>query len=85
LSGKRDDAVRILSELHELSQKRYVSPFEFATIQFVLGHLDAGFEWLAKAYQDRCFELIVIKVDPRFDSLRGDSRFTKLAAQLGVT
>src|SRR5579864_24649 len=85
LSGKRDDAVRILSELHELSQKRYVSPFEFATIQFVLGHLAAGFEWLAKAYQDRCFELIVIKVDPRFDSLRGDSRFTKLAAQLGVS
>jgi TolB-like protein/Tfp pilus assembly protein PilF len=85
LSGKRDDAVRILSELHELSQKRYVSPFEFATIQFVLGHLDAGFEWLAKAYQDRCFELIVIKVDPRFDSLRGDARFTKLATQLGVS
>jgi serine/threonine-protein kinase len=85
LSGKRDDAVRILSELHELSQKCYVSPFEFATIHFVLGNLDAGFEWLAKAYQDRCFELIVIKVDPRFDSLRGDSRFTKLAAQLGVS
>jgi TolB-like protein/Tfp pilus assembly protein PilF len=85
LSGKRQEAVRILSELHELSKKRYVSPFEFATIHFVMGHLDEGFEWLAKAYQDRCFELIVIKVDPRFDSLRGDPRFPKLAAQLGVS
>jgi serine/threonine-protein kinase len=85
LSGKRQEAVRILSELHELSKKRYVSPFEFATIHFVLGHLDEGFEWLAKAYQDRCFELIVIKVDPRFDALRGDPRFSKLAAQLGVS
>jgi hypothetical protein len=25
---------------------------------------------LAKAYHDRCFELIVIQVDPRFGSLR---------------
>jgi serine/threonine-protein kinase len=85
LSGRRDDTVRILSELDGLSKTRYVSPFEFATIHFVLGHLDEGFEWLSKACQDRCFELIVIKVDPRFDSLRGDPRFTKLAAQLGVT
>ena len=85
LAGRREEAVRILSELHELSKKRYVSPFEFATIHFVLGHLDEGFEWLAKAYQDRCFELLVIKVDPRFDSLRGDPRFPKLAAQLGVS
>src|SRR5690348_10877047 len=85
LSGKRQEAVRILSELHALSKKRYVSPFEFATIHFVLGHLDEGFEWLAKAYQDRCFELIVIKVDPRFDALRGDPRFPKLAAKLGVS
>jgi len=84
LSGKRADAERILSELHELSRKRYVSPFEFASLLFVLDQLEEGFEWLAKAYQDRCFELIVIKVDPRFDSLRGDARFTKLSAQLGV-
>jgi hypothetical protein len=33
-----------------------------------MGELNEGFEWLAKAYQDRCFELIVIKVDPRFDA-----------------
>jgi hypothetical protein len=55
-----------------------------ASIHFVLGHLDEGFEWLAKAFQDRCFELISIKVDPRFDALTKDARFTKLSAQLGL-
>jgi hypothetical protein len=54
-------------------------------MHFALGELALGFNWLAKAYQDRCFELIVNNVDFRFDALRGDSRFTALAAQLGVT
>jgi hypothetical protein len=69
----------------DLSKKRYVSPFEFFSMHFALGELALGFNWLAKAYQDRCFELIVNNVDFRFDALRGDSRFTALAAQLGVT
>ncbi|MBV9742188.1 MAG: tetratricopeptide repeat protein [Acidobacteriia bacterium] len=85
LSGKHNEARHILSELLDLSKKRYVSPFEFASMHFALGERDEGFEWLAKAYQDRCFELIVIKVDPRFDALRNDPRFTRLAAQLGIT
>ena len=85
LSGRRSEALRILSELLDLAKKRYVSPFEMASIHVALGNLDEGFEWLGKAFQDRCFELIAIKVDPRFDSLRKDSRFTKLAAQLGVS
>jgi TolB-like protein/Tfp pilus assembly protein PilF len=84
LSGRQGEAVRILSELHGLAQKRYVSPFEFASIHFALGHVEEGFEWLTRAYQDRCFELIANKVDPRFDALRSDSRFKKLSAQLGV-
>jgi len=84
VSGKRDEALRILSELHDLSRKRYVSPFELASIRFALGNPDEGFEWLAKAFQDRCFELVATKVDPRFDALRGDTRFKHMSAQLGV-
>jgi len=84
VSNGRDEALQILAELHELSKKRYVSPFELASINFALGTRDEGYEWLAKAFQDRCFELVATKVDPRFDSLRGDARFKQLSAQLGV-
>jgi serine/threonine-protein kinase len=84
VSSGRDEALRILSELHDLSKRRYVSPFELASIHFALGNRDEGYEWLAKAFQDRCFELVATKVDPRFDSLRGDARFRELSAQLGV-
>jgi len=58
LSGKTGEALRILRELQDLAEKRYVSPFELASIHFALGHADEGFQWLAKAFQDRCFELI---------------------------
>jgi TolB-like protein/Flp pilus assembly protein TadD len=84
LSGKRAEALRILHELHTLSEKRYVSPFELASVHFVLGQTDEGFRWLAKAFQDRCFELISLRVDPRLQSVKGDPRFQTLFSQLGL-
>jgi serine/threonine-protein kinase len=84
LSGRRPEAEEILKELHELQAARYISPFEFASIYFAICQPDAGFEWLRKAFKDRCFELLAIKVDPRFDSLKDDPRFTELASQLGL-
>ena len=84
LSGKREEALRILQELHKMAEKRYVSPFELASLHFALGQADDGFEWLAKAFQDRCFELISIRVDPRWLSLKGNPRFHQLFSWLGL-
>src|ERR1051326_2191641 len=84
LSGKQNEAQRILDELHQLAEKRYVSPLQLASLHFTLGQLDKGFEWLTKAFQDRCFELISIRIDPRFKSLKGDPRFHALYSQLGL-
>ena len=49
-----------------------------------LGDDAAGFRWLARAYAERCFELFAIKVDPRFDAYREDSRFQPLVKKLGL-
>jgi serine/threonine-protein kinase len=84
LSGKPKEAQRILKELHELSSDRYISPFEFASIHFALGQQDQGFDWLRKAFKDRCFELLAIKVDPKFDSLKNTPTFLELAGQMGL-
>lgn len=84
LSGKQSEALRILRQLSELAERRYVSPFELASIYFALEQSDEGFQWLAKAFQDRCFELISLRVDPRWKSLRGNPRFQKLFDQLGL-
>jgi len=84
LSGKRKDALRILEELHRLGEKRYVSPFELASLHFALEQSDEGFEWLSKAFQDRCFELISLRVDPRWQSLKSNPRFHQLFSRLGL-
>ena len=82
LSGKRKHALEVLKKLETYAAGRYVSPLEFAWIQFALGDLDLGFKWLTKACEDRSFDLLSIRVDPRFDALRDDPRFAALARQL---
>jgi serine/threonine-protein kinase len=84
MSGKRQLAMRTLRNLEQLAKARYVSPFDFASIYFGLGHSGPGFRWLTKAGQDRAFELISIKVDPRFDVLRSDPRFSAVVRQAGL-
>lgn len=84
LSGKRKMALGILRKLRELAKRRYVSPFEFASIHLALGQVELGLRWLAQACSDRAFELTALKVDPRFDVLKGDSRLACLAHEVGL-
>lgn len=84
LSGKKEQSRQILRNLLELSKKRYVSPFELASMNFALGDNTAGFQWLTRAFEDRSFELLSLLVDPRFDTIRNEPQFEDLAARLGL-
>ena len=84
LAGKSSKAKQVLREIAELSTERYVSPFEPAMIHFALDEVDRAFECLVKAQEERCFELISLNADPRFDSLRSDSRLRAIANQMGL-
>ena len=84
LMGKKREARQLLNELQQLSDISYVSPWELASIRFALGEEAAGFEWLKKAFKDRSFELLSIKVDPHFDRLKKSPTFQELARQLGL-
>jgi TolB-like protein/Tfp pilus assembly protein PilF len=84
LSGKNAKAKQVLREIEELSRQKYVSPFEQAMIHFALEDDERGFQCLNKAAEERCFELISLNVDPRFDSVRNDSRLRSIANQMGL-
>jgi tetratricopeptide (TPR) repeat protein len=84
VSGRRDKALVVLTELKERSEREYVSAFYFVLIYLGLDEKDRAFEWLERAYSERSCHLVWLKVDPIFDSLRSDPRFTELIRRIGL-
>ena len=84
ISGRRAEAMKILSELNQLSMQEYVSPYLIAMIYVGLGLSDQAFEWLYKAVENPDILLVHIKVDPLFDSIRPDPRFKELLKKVGL-
>jgi TolB-like protein/Tfp pilus assembly protein PilF len=84
LSGKMDQARSGLATLEQLATTRYVSPFVFVPLYFALGETDKAYGWLAKACDDRCFELLSLRVDPRFEREHDDPRFSAIVARVGL-
>ena len=83
VAGKRGAATDVLATLNELAGHRYVSPADVALVHFALDQTATGFEWLERACNERSFEMVSIKVDPKWDSLRGDGRFDTIVSRVG--
>ena len=79
--GKKDDALRVLEELEELSKRRYVAPSSRA---FIYSGLDdeRAFQALEEAYQQRSASLVWIRVFPHWDDLRAQPRFQDLLRRM---
>jgi eukaryotic-like serine/threonine-protein kinase len=84
LSGRRDEAVKLLNELKQRSSRSYISPTIFALINIGLGQKDQAFEWLYRAYDGRDFMLTLLQVEPAFEPLRSDPRFAELVRKVGL-
>ena len=78
-------ARKILAELQKLSEHSYVQATDLALVYAGLGDKDKAFAWLDKAYEERSFSLINLKVEPRFDFLHSDARFADLLRRIGLT
>jgi hypothetical protein len=78
------EARKILDQLKERSQQTYVQPMWLAVIYIALGNQDQAFDWIQKAYDDRSAWLVYLKVDPLFDNVRQDARFTDLLRRVGL-
>ncbi|MBO0696647.1 MAG: tetratricopeptide repeat protein, partial [Verrucomicrobia bacterium] len=81
--GDKDAAVRMLSELEELSQHRYVGSLWRTLLYLSLGNRDEAVRWLEQAVVDHDnFGVMTIKVNPLLDPLRGDPRFEALVQKV---
>ena len=82
-SGQEEKASGILRELEQLSTQRYVSGYDIALVHAGMGNKQEALAWLERAYKDRSDWIVWLKVDPRFDPLRGDPQFQKLIQRVG--
>ena len=84
ISGNKTAAQKIIGTMKQQSAHRYVNLYELALIYVGLGQRDQAFESLNKAFRERSDQMIYLKVDPRLDSVRSDSRFSDLVRRVGI-
>jgi Tol biopolymer transport system component/tetratricopeptide (TPR) repeat protein len=77
-AGREDEAREVLREMIEAREKRFVSPYFIACVYAALNEADEVFKWLEKAYAERDWWLLWMRVQPNLDSLRSDPRFQNL-------
>ena len=84
--GKKAEAQNVLDKLKMLSQRKYVSPRFMASVCAGLGELDASFDFLRAAYEDRSLQIgPSLLADPALDTLQDDPRFRDLLRLMGLS
>ena len=81
-SGRTAEAKQVLTDLQQLQDQRYVSPYTVAAIHAGLGDQDQAFKWLETAVEERDIWLMNLKVDPVFAKLRSNRQFTDILARI---
>jgi hypothetical protein len=74
----------VLDELMALSNQHYIPPVNVALVYNGLKDQNEAIAQLEKACDDRDVRLTLLKVDPRWDSLRANPRFLAILKRIGL-
>ena len=83
--GLEADARRVLESLRSLAASAYVPADYFAVVHLGLDEREETLVWLERALRERALHLVFLGVDPLFDGLRDDPRFTDILRSVGLT
>jgi len=84
VSGRKDEARRILNSVLEEVKQGKGNAYIVAVIYAGLGEKDEAFRWLEKAFADYTLLPGPLSFDPRLDTLRDDARFKDLLRRSGL-
>jgi DNA-binding winged helix-turn-helix (wHTH) protein/TolB-like protein/Tfp pilus assembly protein PilF len=84
IAGREQDALGLLDRLEELSRDGRDTAFSIALLYHGLGDSGLAFEWLDRAHHERDFRMVLLAVDPIWNSLRPDPRFQELLHRIGL-
>lgn len=82
LSGRRDDALRVLSEMEQQGQQKPIPPQEFAIVYLGLDDLDQAMPRFQQGIAERYPPSMGIFSDPLMDRYRSDPRFAAMAREV---
>jgi tetratricopeptide (TPR) repeat protein len=83
--GRTEDALKVISELANLSYRRHVSPYwRGMTYAIFPEKKDEAFLWLERALQNHAPWMVYLKAPPWFDNLRSDSRYYNLLQRMNI-
>jgi TolB-like protein/Tfp pilus assembly protein PilF len=83
VSGRRDDAQKILARLRESRAQRFTPAYSLALVCIGLGDQDQAINWLEESYRERDGNNIAaIRIDPSLAPLHGNPRFEALAENI---
>lgn len=85
IAGKETDANKALSQLESVSKKKYVSAYYFALVYLGLNDLEQTFVCLNRAAEEHASFLAFLNVEPMFDSIRKDTRFSDLQWRIDLS
>jgi tetratricopeptide (TPR) repeat protein len=83
-SGRQQEARQILQQLLSDSKRDELSAYHVARVYAGLGDASQTLAWLKKAQGARDERMVMVKVDPKLDTLRSDPLFSDLLRNLGL-
>ena len=83
--GQQTEAKKILDQLLQERQTRYVSAQTIAAVYVAFGEKEEAFRWLERAAAEHCGTLQWIAFLPEFGALRSDARFPQFLRRIGVS
>jgi len=83
-SGRRAEAEKMLATWSSRPSREFGHAESMAMIYAGLGKKDEAFQWLDQAYREHWDRLPWIKIEPEYDSLRDDPRFSALLNKMGL-
>lgn len=82
MSGRKIEAEKILHELEAFGKQRPILPFNFIRVYIGLNDKKKAMEWMEKNFEERQYALIILGVEPAYDSLRDELRFQEMLREL---
>jgi len=84
LAGDKEKARAVLEELKALSTQRYIPSSNVGLVYNGLGNQNEALSSLERACEERDPRVTLLKVDPRWESLRSDPRFVAILKRIGL-